>query len=78
MVYVLTYSKIVPGSQTGYMGDLLEDWFDNARDADKKFNNMPLSPEYFRKEMWVKDSAGSRKLLKEERFHDGRTGNPRN
>lgn len=69
MVYVLTYSKVMPGTPTGYVSDLLEDWFDNPRDAEKKFNNMPLSSEYFRKEMWAKDSSGVRKLLKEKRFN---------
>ena len=78
MIYVLTYSKIVPGTPEGHVSDLLEDWFDNARDAEKKFNNMPLSPEYFRKEMWVKNSNGVRKLLKEERFSGRRDSKPRN
>lgn len=69
MVYVLTYSKVMPGTPTGYVSDLLEDMFDNPRDAEKKFNNMQLTPEYFRKEMWVKESNGTRKLLKEKRFN---------
>ncbi len=78
MLYVLTYSKIMPGTPEGYVSDLLEDWFDNSRDAEKRFNNMPLSPEYFRKEIWVKDASGARKLLKEERFSGRRDSKPRN
>ena len=78
MVYVLTYSKNVPELSSGHINDLLEDWFDNARDAEKKFNAMPLTEEYFRKGMWVKDSSGTRKLLKEEHFRGGRSSSPRN
>ena len=70
MIYVLTYSKIMPGTPNGYISDLLENAFTDPKKAEKAYNNMPLNSEYFRKEMWtINSDNGTRKLLKENRFN---------
>ena len=68
-IYVLTYSMLMPGTPTGYVSDLFEDAYTDSRKAEKAFDAMVLTPEYFRKEMWIKEPNGSRKLLKEKRFN---------
>ena len=68
MVYVLTYSMLMPGIPTGYVSDLFENAYTEMSKAEKAYNNMMLSREYFRKELWLIESNGLRKLLKEKRF----------
>lgn len=68
MVYVLTYSMLMPGTPTGYVSDLFENAYTEMSKAEKAYNNMMLSREYFRKELWLIESNGLRKLLKEKRF----------
>ena len=68
--YAITLTKIVPGEPTGQISDLLEDWgFKSLKDANKRFYEIKLSPIYFRKELWSKDTDTKvRKLIKEERY----------
>ena len=61
MIYILTYSMLMPGTSTGYVSDLFVK-------AERSFKTLELSKEYFRKELWVKEPGGRRKLLKEERY----------
>lgn len=68
MIYILTYSMLMPGTSTGYVSDLFEDAFTDIVKAEKAFKALNLSREYFRKELWVKEPGGRRKLLKEERY----------
>ncbi len=68
MIYILTYSMLMPGTSTGYVSDLFEDAFTDILKAEKAFKELALSREYFRKELWVKEPGGRRKLLKEERY----------
>ena len=68
MVYVLTYSMIMPGTPNGYIGDLFENAYSDMSKAERAFNSMMLNKEYFRKELWVIESNGLRKLMKEKRF----------
>lgn len=67
-VYILTLSKICPGEPTGFIGDLFEDAFTNQKEAEQSFNGLALSSLYFRKELWLREKNGRRKLLKEERY----------
>jgi len=68
--YVITLTKISPGEPTGQISDLLEDWgFKTSEDAIRRFNGIILTPEYIRKELWVKDTDTKiRKILREERY----------
>lgn len=68
--YAITLSKIVPGEPTGQISDLLEDFgFKSLADANKRFNEIELSPVYHRKELWAKDTdTRILKLVKEERY----------
>ena len=68
MIYVLTYSKIMPGEITGSISDLFENAFTDIIRAEKAFKDLVLTPEYFRKELWVIEPGGKRKMLKEERY----------
>lgn len=68
MIYILTYSMLMPGTPTGYISDLFEDAFTDVIKAERAFKTLQLSKEYFRKELWVKEPGGRRKLLKEERY----------
>lgn len=68
MIYILTYSMLMPGTSTGYVSDLFEDAFTDIVKAEKAYKELALSREYFRKELWVKEPGGRRKLLKEERY----------
>ena len=69
--YAITLTKIAPGEPTGLFSDLLEDWgFDSRDDAVRAFNKVPLSAEYPRKELWVKDTVTKvKRILKEERYN---------
>lgn len=68
--YAITLTKISPGEPTGQISDLLEDWgFKTSEDAIRRFNGIILTPEYIRKELWVKDTDTKiRKILREERY----------
>lgn len=68
MIYILTYSMLMPGTPTGYIADLFEDAFTDVVKAERSFKALALSNEYFRKELWVKEPGGRRRLLKEERY----------
>lgn len=68
MIYILTYSMLMPGTPTGYISDLFEDAFTDVIKAERAFKTLQLNKEYFRKELWVKEPGGRRKLLKEERY----------
>lgn len=68
MIYIITYSMIMPGTPSGYVSDLFENAFTDASKAERTFNSLLLTKEYFRKELWIIESNGSRKLLKEKRF----------
>lgn len=68
MIYILTYSMIMPGTPSGYVSDLFEDAFVDLKKAEKAFDNLVINREFFRKELWIKEPNGSRKLLKETRF----------
>ena len=69
MVYVLTYCMLMPGTPTGYVSDLFENAFTEMGKAERAYNSMLLNKEYFRKALWVIESNGLRKLLKEKRFN---------
>ena len=69
MIYILTYSMLMPGTPTGYISDLFEDAFTDVVKAERAFKTLQLNKEYFRKELWVKEPGGRRKLLKEERYN---------
>lgn len=68
MIYVITYAKIVPGDPEGHISGLFENAFTDIIRAEKSFNELDLTQEYFRKELWVIEPGGKRKLLKEKRF----------
>ena len=68
MIYILTYSMLMPGTPTGYISDLFEDAFTDVVKAERAFKTLQLNKEYFRKELWDKEPGGRRKLLKEERY----------
>lgn len=68
MIYVLTLTKVCPGELTGYISDLWEDCWTDRIAAERAFKKLELSPVYFRKELWVKEPGGRRKLLMEERY----------
>ena len=67
-IYIITISKIMPGSPEGAVSGLWEDATTDISEAERSFKNLVLTQEYFRKELWVKDPTGKRRLLKEERF----------
>lgn len=67
-IYTLTLTKLCPGEPTGFVSCLWEDSWTDRTEAEKGFKKMPLSTEYFRKELWVKESTGRRMLLMEEKF----------
>ena len=69
MIYILTYSMLMPGTPSGYVSDLFEDAYTDLVQAERAFKNLTLTREYFRKELWVKSPGGGRKLMKEERFN---------
>ena len=69
MIYVLTLTKICPGEPTGYISDLWEDCWTDRIAAERAFKKMELGPVYFRKELWIKEPGGRRKLLMEERYN---------
>lgn len=73
MIYVITYSKIAPGEPDGNISDLFENAFTDRVRAHKAFDDLELTSEYFRKELWVIEPGGKRKLLKEKKF--GEKGN---
>lgn len=68
MIYILTYSKLMPGTTEGAISDLFEDAFTDSVQAERAFKNLVLTPEFFRKELWVKEPGGRRRLLKEEKY----------
>lgn len=72
MIYVLTFSKIAPGEPSGSISDLFENAFTDKIKAFREFDNMILTSEFFRKELWMIEPGGKRSLLKEVRFHDER------
>ena len=68
--YAITLTKVAHGEPTGQISDLLEDWgFNSLGDAERRFKGIQLSREYIRKELWVKEPGGRRKLLMEERYN---------
>ncbi len=71
MIYFIVYSKIVPGEPTGMISGLLEDVYNNVNDAEQIYDLMELNPPLIRKELWVKEPSGRKRLLKEERFKNG-------
>lgn len=68
MIYILTYSMLMPGTPTGYVSDLFENAFTDSVRAEKAFNNLTLTREYFSKELWVIEPGGKRKLIKEKKY----------
>ena len=68
MIYILTLTKVCPGEPTGYISDLWEDAWTDRTAAERAFKKLELGPVYFRKELWVKEPGGRRKLLMEERY----------
>lgn len=68
MIYILTYCKLMPGTPQGSISDLFEDAFTDVAQAERAFNNLVLTREYYRKELWVKEPNGRRRLLKEEKY----------
>lgn len=69
MIYILTLTTLAPGTPTGSISMLFEDAFTDAVQAEKAFRELALSREYFRKELWVKEPGGRRRLLKGEKFN---------
>lgn len=63
-IYILTLCKIMPGEPTGHIGDLLHDVFLNIKDAEEAYDAIALNALYFKKELWVKNPEGKRKLIK--------------
>lgn len=72
MIYVITYSKIAPGEANGSISDLFENAFTDRVRAHKVFDDLVLTAEYFRKELWVIEPGGKRKLLKEKKYSEKR------
>lgn len=68
MIYILTYTMVMPGAPTGMISDLFEDAFTDRVQAERRFKNLILSREYIRKELWVREPGGRRTLLMEERY----------
>ena len=68
MIYILTLTKVCPGEPTGYISDLWEDCWTDRVAAERAFKKLELTKEYYRKELWVKEPGGRRKLLMEERY----------
>lgn len=71
MIYILTLTILAPGNPLGCISMLFEDAFTDSVKAEKAFKELELSREYIRKELWVKEPGGRRRLLKEERFSGG-------
>lgn len=69
MIYAITLSKIIPGSPQGFESGFLEDWTTDAVQAEKIFNNIQLSEEYFRKELWGREAGGRKKMIKSEKYN---------
>ena len=70
-VYAVTCSKLMPGTTEGYMSDLFEFASADISKAEKHFDSLVLTPEYFRKEIWMCNDNGRRKLIKEKRYEQG-------
>jgi hypothetical protein len=70
IVYAVTYSKLMPGTPEGYISDLLEYAFTDISKAEKHFEDLVLTPEYFRKELWACNNNGSRRLIKEKHYEE--------
>ena len=68
MIYIITLSKVSPGEPTGAISDLFENAFTDIRRAETTFDELELTSEYFRKELWLIEPGGKRKLLKEKKF----------
>ena len=68
MVYVILYSILTPGTQTGSTSALYYGLAHNLADAEKKFNELILTPECFQKEIWSDDGKGYRRLIKYNRY----------
>ena len=69
MIYVILYSIIAPGTPTGMTGGLYYGWAYDLGNAQKKFDELELTPELFRKELWTDDKKGCKRLIKYEKFH---------
>ena len=72
MIYVITYSMICPGTTTGSVSDLFENATTDSVKAERLFEALTLTSEYFRKELWVIEPGGKRKLIKEKKYSDGK------
>ncbi len=70
VIYVLTYAMICPGTALGQISGLFENAFTDIKRAEKEFDNLELTGEYFRKELWVIEPGGKRKLLKHDKFRE--------
>lgn len=69
MIYWISYSKIMPGTPEGMISGLLEDVFTDSVKAEKTFKDLKLTPEYFRKELWVKEPGGRKRMIKYEKYN---------
>ena len=68
MIYLILYSILTPGTPTGGTGSLYYGWAYDLGNADKKYNELTLDRECFRKELWTDDGKGYRRLIKYDQF----------
>ncbi len=72
MIYILLYSmRIHTNYGVSYVSGLFENAYNNIAEAEKAFNDMIISEQYFRKELWAKDNSEKMKLLKETSYYNG-------
>lgn len=69
MIYILVYSKVMPGTVEGSISDLWEDAWTDRIAAERGFKALQLNSEYYRKELWMKEPGGRRTLIMEERYN---------
>lgn len=68
MIYVILYSTVISRKPTRTIGGLYHGLSNSLEGAKKTFDNLVLTPECFRKEIWADDGNGYRRLVMEKRY----------
>lgn len=69
MIYVILYSILTPGTPTGSTGTLYYGWAYDLGNAEKKYDELVLTPDCFRKEIWSDNGRGYKRLIKYDQYH---------
>lgn len=67
-IYLILYSRIARDEPCGCIGGLYFGWAPNREAANRIFQECELTAECFRKEIWVDDGRGYRRLLYSEKY----------